>query len=94
MVTLRGLVDFEPNQGNPELKLKKIAAKYNFEGFQRKKIEKIRKGSQTDSVSFLHRMDNFLTSDTSEVVSYEKCTAYYYFINDGTTVLRKERFQI
>ena len=71
--------------------MKKIAMEYNFEGFQRKKIEKIREGSQTDSVSFLHRMDNFLTSETSEVTSYKRSPAYCDFINDGTIFFWKRK---
>ena len=94
MVSLRGLVDFEPNQGNLELKLFTMDAKFNLKGLQRKKVEKNHKDDQRDLESILDRMDNFLTSDTLENLSQDKMYANYGFINDGATFLRNARSQI
>ena len=69
-------------------------AKYNFKDIERKKIKKICKDTQRDSVSFLHRMDNFLTSDPLENRRCDKMDADYGFINDYTTFFRKKRSQI
>ena len=66
-------------------------AKYNFKDIERKKTKKICKDTQRDSVSFLHRMDNFLTSDTLKNRRCDKMDADYDFINKNTTSLRKER---
>ena len=60
---------FEPNQGNLELKLFTMDAKFNLKGFERKKVEKNHKDDQRDLESILDRMDNFLTSDTLENLS-------------------------
>ena len=44
LVGLRGLVDFEPNPVNLEMRIFSCTRYFNFEGFQPKKIEKKVKG--------------------------------------------------
>ena len=64
--------------------------KYNFKDIERKKIKKICKDAQRDSVPFLHRMDNFLTSDTLKNRRCNKMDANYDLINKNNTFLQKE----
>ena len=60
----------------------------------RKKVIQNYKGTQKDLESILDRMDNFLTSDSLENLSWDKMYANYGFINDRATFLRYARSQV
>ena len=55
---------FLANQGNFELKIFTMDAKYYFEDLSRKKSRKNYKDAPRDLEPILDRMDDFLTSDT------------------------------
>ena len=75
-------------RGNTELKLFTMEAKYNYKGFERKKVETNFEDVQRGPEPILVRMDNFLTSDALENLSYDKMKANYNFYNDKTPFLR------
>ena len=69
-------------------------AKYNLKGIKRKKVRKISKDTQRDSDPFLHRMDNFLTSDTLKNPGCDKMDANYSFVDENITFCGKNGSQI
>jgi len=85
---------FLANQGNFELKIFTMDAKYYFEDLSRKKSRKNYKDAPRDLEPILDRMDDFLTSDTLENSSCDIMYADYGFINERTTFFRYLRSQI